>query len=84
MFIENFKPFDSFIAIEQRSGGNKRVRLLGNDGKSSEVASDEPAYAMSISDNREFKYDQAALHLRFADHAANLLRGGFGTGAGPF
>lgn len=53
VFIENFKPFNSFIAIEQRSGGNKHLRLLGNNGKSSEVASDEPAYAMAIDDNRE-------------------------------
>ena len=53
VFIENFKPFDSFIAIEQRAGGNKRLRLLGNDGTSSDVASDEPAYAMALGDNRE-------------------------------
>jgi oligopeptidase B len=53
VFIEDFKPFDSFIAIEERSGGNKHIRLLGNDGKSRDVASDEPAYAMSLGDNRE-------------------------------
>ena len=53
VFIEDFKPFDSFIAIEQRSGGNKNIRLLQNDGKSSLVASDEPAYSMSLGDNRE-------------------------------
>ncbi len=53
VFIEDFKPFDRFIAIEQRSGGNKRIRLLGNDGRSREVASDEPAYAMAIDANRE-------------------------------
>ena len=53
VFIEDFKPFNSFIAIEQRSGGNKHVRLLGKNGKSSDVASDEPAYAMAIDDNRE-------------------------------
>jgi oligopeptidase B len=53
VFIEDFKPFNSFIAIEQRSGGNKHIRLLSNDGKSSDVASDEPAYAMGIGDNRE-------------------------------
>jgi oligopeptidase B len=53
VFIEDFKPFDSFIAIEQRSGGNKHIRLLANDGKSSDVASDEPAYAMSIGANPE-------------------------------
>ena len=34
VFIENFQPFNSFIAIEERSGGNKRLRLLANGGKS--------------------------------------------------
>ena len=53
VFIEKFKPFDRFIAIEQRSGGNKRIRLLGNDGRSSEVAADERAYAMALDANRE-------------------------------
>ncbi|MGI8704437.1 MAG: hypothetical protein ACR2JJ_01325 [Sphingomicrobium sp.] len=53
VFIQNFKPFDSFIAIEQRSGGNKKIRLLTNSGTSSEVASDEPAYAMALSTNLE-------------------------------
>ena len=53
VFIEDFKPFNSFTAIEQRSGGNKKIRLLMNSGKSSEVDSDEPAYAMGLGDNRE-------------------------------
>jgi oligopeptidase B len=53
VFIENFQPFESFIAIEERSGGNKHIRLLSNSGKSSDVASDEPAYAMSIGTNPE-------------------------------
>ena len=52
-FIEDFKPFDRFIAIEQRSGGNKKIRLLTDAGKSSEVASDEPAYAMGLGTNLE-------------------------------
>ncbi|MBA3834357.1 MAG: S9 family peptidase [Sphingomonas sp.] len=53
VFIEDFKPFNSFIAVEQRSGGNKKIRLLTNSEKSSEVASDEPAYAMALSTNLE-------------------------------
>lgn len=53
VFIENFQPFNSFIAIEERAGGNKHIRLLGNSGKSSDVASDEPASAMSIGVNPE-------------------------------
>jgi oligopeptidase B len=53
VFIEDFHPFDSFIAIEERANGNKHIRLLGSDGKSSDVASDEPAYSMSIDANPE-------------------------------
>lgn len=53
VFIEEFQPFDSFIAIEERASGNKHIRLLSNDGKSSDVASDEPAYSMSIDANPE-------------------------------
>jgi oligopeptidase B len=53
VFIEGFKPFDGFVAIEERAGGNKRLRLLSNAGKSSPVKSDEPAYAMAIATNEE-------------------------------
>jgi oligopeptidase B len=53
VFIENFQPFNTFIAIQERSNGNKHFRLLTNDGRSTDVASDEPAYSMEISDNRE-------------------------------
>jgi len=53
VFIENFQPFNSFIAIEERANGNKHVRLLSNSGRSSDVASDEPAYAMTIDNNPE-------------------------------
>jgi oligopeptidase B len=53
VFIEDFKPFESFIAIEERSGGNKKIRLLQNSGKSELVASDEPAYAMALGTNLE-------------------------------
>jgi oligopeptidase B len=53
VFIEDFHPFNSFIAIEERAGGNKHIRLLSNSGKSSDVASDEPAYVMAIGENPE-------------------------------
>jgi oligopeptidase B len=57
VFIEDFKPFDRFLAIAERSGGNKRLRLLPNDGRSRFVGSDEPAYAMDIDINREPESD---------------------------
>ena len=62
VFIENFQPFDSFIAIEQRANGNKHIRLLTNGGKSSDVASDEAAYSMVIGTNPE----PASNRLRYA------------------
>jgi oligopeptidase B len=53
VFIQDFQPFDAFVAIEERSGGNKRLRILGSDGKSSFVAADEPAYVMALAANPE-------------------------------
>ena len=52
-FIEAFQPFESLVAIEERSGGNKRLRLLTNEGKSSFVEAEEPAYTMTLGDNSE-------------------------------
>ena len=52
-FIEDFKPFNGFVAIEQRSGGNKGVRLLTDAGRSIPIAADEPAYTMALSVNEE-------------------------------
>ncbi len=63
VFIEGFKPFNSFIGIEQRSGGNKQIRLLRSNGASETVASDEPAYAMALGDNREV--DTTLLRYRY-------------------
>ena len=53
VFIEDFKPFNTFLAIEERSSGNKRLRLLTNAGKSSFVTADEQAYEMGLAVNRE-------------------------------
>ena len=61
VFIEAFEPFNSFIGIEERAGGNKRLRLLANNGRSTLVSSDEPAYTMSLDDNREV----ASTRLRY-------------------
>lgn len=52
VFVDDFKPFDGFIAITERSGGNKRLRLLSR-GRSSFVQSDEPAYTMALGVNAE-------------------------------
>lgn len=57
VFIEDFKAFHGYVAIEERSGGNKRLRILTDGGKSSFVNADEPAYAMALSINREHDTD---------------------------
>ena len=62
VFIEDFQPFNTFLAIEERSAGNKRLRLLTNAGKSSFVTADEPAYEMALDDNR----DVAAAAVRYS------------------
>lgn len=53
VFIQAYRPFDGFIAIEERQGGNKRLRLLTDAGADMVVASDEAAYVMALSVNEE-------------------------------
>ena len=53
VFIERFQPFDGFLAIEERAGGNKRLRLVTDAGKSTVVQSTEPAYGMTLNINPE-------------------------------
>ncbi|WP_294193369.1 S9 family peptidase [uncultured Sphingomonas sp.] len=79
-FIEDFKPFTGFVAIEQREGGNKGVRLLTDAGKSIPVAADEPAYAMGLSVNEEVdtpwvRYSYTSLVTPATTYEINALTG---------
>ena len=53
VYIDDFELFDDFIAIGERSVGLMRIRLVGNDGTTSYVAADEPAYEMELGTNAE-------------------------------
>jgi oligopeptidase B len=53
VFIEDFKPFAGFVAIDQREGGNRMIRLLTDGGKTQAVKADEPAYRMMLGVNEE-------------------------------
>lgn len=53
VFIESFKPFAGFVAIDQREGGNRLIRLLSDAGTSQPVKADEPAYRMALDVNEE-------------------------------
>ncbi len=53
VFIEDFRPFAGFVAIDQREGGNRMIRLLTDAGVSTPVKADEPAYRMALDVNEE-------------------------------
>lgn len=80
VFIEGFKPFDRFIAIEERADGNKHVRILSQDGKSRDVAADEPAFDMSIGANGEpgsnwLRYSYSSLVTPTTTYEVNATTG---------
>lgn len=53
VFIESFKPFERLVAIDQREGGNRMIRLLTDGGTSVPVKAEEPAFQMALSTNEE-------------------------------
>ncbi|HZK98470.1 MAG TPA: S9 family peptidase [Caulobacteraceae bacterium] len=53
VFIEDVALFHGQLAIEERSGGLKRLRTLTDGGDSRFVIADEPAYAMSLGVNAD-------------------------------
>jgi oligopeptidase B len=80
VFIEDFELFDDFLAVEERSEGLLRLRTLGNDGRSEFVASDEPAYTMSLAVNAEpgsdwLRYGYTSLTTPRTTYEVNLKTG---------
>jgi oligopeptidase B len=80
VFIEDFELFDDFLAVEERSEGLLRLRTLGNDGRSEFVASDEPAYTMSLAVNAEpgsdwLRYGYTSLTTPKTTYEVNLKTG---------
>ena len=53
-FIHTFDVFKDFLAIEERSGAIRKIRIRPwGGGKDFYIASDEPAYATSLGQNAE-------------------------------
>ena len=53
-FVADFAAFVGFLAVGERSGGLRKVRLKRwKDGKEELIASDEPAYTMYLGGNPE-------------------------------
>lgn len=52
-FIAGFEVFRDFLAIEERSGGLRRVRVLSRSGEDRYLDADEPAYRSALGPNEE-------------------------------
>jgi oligopeptidase B len=80
VFIERFKPFNGFVAIDQREGGNRTLRLLTDAGRSIPVKADEPAYRMALDVNEDpatpwVRYSYGSLVTPFTTYEVNATTG---------
>ena len=57
-FVDDFAVFKTFLAVGERSGGLRKIRIRSwSGGKDSFIASDDPTYAFALSDNHEVDTD---------------------------
>ena len=79
VFLDGYELFDGFTAIEERSGGLQRIRLLAVDGERF-VDADEPAYSMSLEVNAEpdtewLRYDYTSMTTPDTTYELNVRTG---------
>jgi oligopeptidase B len=80
-FIHGFDVFRDFLAIEERSGGLRKVRVRPWSGGAEFVLdSDEPAYRMTLGDNEEIeshvlRYTYTSLTTPFTIYDIDLRSG---------
>ena len=54
VYIDDYDVFASHLVVNERSGGLKRIRVTPwSGGQGTLIGADDPAYTMSIDDNRE-------------------------------
>ena len=82
VFIEGFEAFNNYLAINERSNGLLRIRLMpwGKDAKSTYIQSDEPAYVTRLSDNpeqstNELRYTYTSLTTPASEYVVNMKTG---------
>lgn len=80
VFIGGFELFDDFVAVEERSEGLRRIRVLLNSGEPFLVSSDEPAYAMGLSTNAEpdttwLRYGYTSLTTPYSTYEVDVTSG---------
>jgi len=80
VFIGGFELFDGFTAIDERSGGLERIRVLRADGSAEYVKADESAYSMGLSVNSEpdtewLRYGYTSLTTPATTYEVNVRTG---------
>ncbi len=80
VFIEGVEMFDGFAAIDERSGGLERVRVLKADGSHDYVKTDESAYSMGLDVNAEpdtewLRYSYTSLTTPATTYEINVRTG---------
>ena len=80
VFLGGFELFDDFMALEERSEGLRRIRVMPAAGDPFLVASDEPAYRMGLSINAEpgthwLRYGYTSLATPFSTYELDVKTG---------
>jgi oligopeptidase B len=82
VFIEGFEVFSNYLAINERSNGLLRIRLMpwSKDAKSTYIQSDEPAYVARLSANPEqatddLRYTYTSLTTPASEYVVNMKTG---------
>ncbi|HET9050045.1 MAG TPA: S9 family peptidase [Chiayiivirga sp.] len=80
VFIGNFELFRDFLALEERSEGLRRVRVVPKHGKSFLVDADESAYRMGLAINAEadskwLRYGYTSLTTPFTTYEIHVGNG---------
>jgi oligopeptidase B len=55
VFVEDFDVFQEFIAVSERSGGLRKIRVQRWDGPARHLDADDPAYTMHLGSNPEIE-----------------------------
>ena len=80
VFIEGIELFDGYSAIDERSGGLERIRILHADGRQEYVKADESAYSMGLEVNAEpgtdwLRYSYTSLTTPVITYEVNVRSG---------
>lgn len=53
VFVQDFDVFDAFLAVSERAGGLRKLRVLSFRGETYHLDADDPAYTMHLGANPE-------------------------------